>query len=95
MEEQSSSLKPYNLLSRIKGLTRSLLKDICNGQSPVQGKHMISLQRECHAHRLNVLIRVLLIIQKLLQENKHGSKRDILHVSICIFRASCCRSRHQ
>ncbi|RZC50218.1 hypothetical protein C5167_018644 [Papaver somniferum] len=109
MEENRANSKPYNLLSKIKGLTRCLLKDICNGQSPVlyldryrnycsnptgncscsyekqQGQDMLTLQRECHAHRLNVLLRVLLIVQKLLRENKHGSKRDIYYMYPSVF----------
>ncbi|KAI3845152.1 hypothetical protein MKX03_019819 [Papaver bracteatum] len=109
MEENRANSKPYNLLLKIKGLTRCLLKDICNGQSPVlyldryrnycsnpngncscsyekqQGQDMLTLQRECHAHRLNVLLRVLMIIQKLLRENKHGSKRDIYYMYPSVF----------
>ncbi|XAR67373.1 DNA topoisomerase (ATP-hydrolyzing) [Bertholletia excelsa] len=49
------------------------------------GKEVISLQRECHARRLDVLLRVLLIIQLLLQQNKHGSKRDIYYMHPDVF----------
>ncbi|GMN62319.1 hypothetical protein TIFTF001_031410 [Ficus carica] len=34
---------------------------------------------------LDVLLRVLLIVQKLLQENKHGSKRDIYYMHPAVF----------
>ncbi|XP_009602983.1 meiotic recombination protein SPO11-1 [Nicotiana tomentosiformis] len=50
------------------------------------GKEAISLKRECHAHRLEVLLRVLLIIQQLLQESRHGSKRDIYYMHPTVFK---------
>ena len=34
----------------------------------------------------DVLLRVLLIVQQLLQENKHGSKRDIYYMHPSVFR---------
>nr|DAD20243.1 TPA_asm: hypothetical protein HUJ06_021706 [Nelumbo nucifera] len=49
------------------------------------GKEIVSLQKECHAYRLDVLLRVLLIIQQLLQENRHGSKRDIYYMHPAVF----------
>ncbi|CAL5392535.1 unnamed protein product [Camellia sinensis] len=49
------------------------------------GKVVLALQRECHARRLDVLLRVLLIIQQLLQENRHGSKRDIYYMHPSVF----------
>ncbi|KAK9268904.1 hypothetical protein L1049_000669 [Liquidambar formosana] len=50
-----------------------------------KGKEILTLQRECHAHRLNVMLRVLLIVQQLLQENIHGSKRDIYYMHPTVF----------
>ncbi|XP_015081115.2 meiotic recombination protein SPO11-1 isoform X2 [Solanum pennellii] len=50
------------------------------------GKEAISLKRECHARRLDVLLRVLLIVQQLLQENRHGSKRDIYYMHPTVFK---------
>nr|GMC53422.1 meiotic recombination protein SPO11-1 [Ipomoea batatas] len=47
------------------------------------GKEVITLKRESHAH---VLLRVLLIVQQLLQENRHGSKRDIYYMHPSIFK---------
>ncbi|KAL7249093.1 hypothetical protein ACSBR1_011287 [Camellia fascicularis] len=49
------------------------------------GKEVLALQRECHARRLDVLLRVLLIVQQLLQENRHGSKRDIYYMHPSVF----------
>ncbi|PSR95558.1 Meiotic recombination protein like [Actinidia chinensis var. chinensis] len=49
------------------------------------GKEILILQRECHARRMDILLRVLLIVQQLLQENKHGSKRDIYYMHPSVF----------
>ncbi|CAM0876287.1 unnamed protein product [Alopecurus aequalis] len=43
------------------------------------------LRKEFHASRFNVLLRVLLVVQQLLQENKHCSKRDIYYMYPSIF----------
>nr|GLL17645.1 meiotic recombination protein SPO11-1 isoform X3 [Ipomoea trifida] len=51
------------------------------------GKEVVTLKRESHARRLDVLLRVLLIVQQLLQENRHGSKRDIYYMHPSIFKA--------
>ncbi|RAL37793.1 hypothetical protein DM860_000487 [Cuscuta australis] len=50
------------------------------------GKEFVTLKRECHARRLDVLLRVLQIVQQLLQENRHGSKRDIYYMHPSVFK---------
>ncbi|WOL02563.1 meiotic recombination protein SPO11-1 [Canna indica] len=50
-----------------------------------KGKEIISIEKTSHACRLDVLLKVLLIIQQLLQENKHGSKRDIYYMHPSVF----------
>ncbi|KAK9084628.1 hypothetical protein Sjap_025039 [Stephania japonica] len=55
------------------------------GSDKHKGVEVISLRRDFHAHRLDVLLRVLVIVQKLLQENKHGSKRDIYYMHPSVF----------
>ncbi|XP_016545530.2 meiotic recombination protein SPO11-1 isoform X4 [Capsicum annuum] len=57
----------------------------CSSGLPA-GKEAISLKRECHARRLDVLLRVLLIVQQLLQEKRHGSKRDIYYMHPTVFK---------
>ncbi|XP_073029908.1 meiotic recombination protein SPO11-1 isoform X2 [Primulina eburnea] len=57
----------------------------CRSDLP-NGKEILTMQRESHARRLDVLLRVLLIVQQLLQENKHGSKRDIYYMHPSVFR---------
>ncbi|KAF8019666.1 hypothetical protein BT93_G0376 [Corymbia citriodora subsp. variegata] len=51
-----------------------------------EGKEIVTFHRESHVHRLDVLLRVLLIVQQLLQENRHGSKRDIYYMHPSVFR---------
>ncbi|KAK2967273.1 hypothetical protein RJ640_004839, partial [Escallonia rubra] len=50
-----------------------------------KGKEILTLQRECHARRLDALLRVLLVVQQLLQENRHESKRDIYYIYPAFF----------
>ncbi|PHT43995.1 Meiotic recombination protein SPO11-1 [Capsicum baccatum] len=57
----------------------------CSSGLPT-GKEAISLKRECHVRRLDILLRVLLIVQQLLQENRHGSKRDIYYMHPTVFK---------
>ncbi|CAJ1971504.1 unnamed protein product [Sphenostylis stenocarpa] len=49
------------------------------------GKEVLTLRRKSHAHRLVVMLRVMLVVQKLLQENKHSSKRDIYYTYPSLF----------
>uniref|UniRef100_A0A7N2M865 Topoisomerase 6 subunit A/Spo11 TOPRIM domain-containing protein n=1 Tax=Quercus lobata TaxID=97700 RepID=A0A7N2M865_QUELO len=56
----------------------------CSSVLP-NGKEILTLQRENHVHRFDVLLRVLLIVQQLLQENRHGSKRDIYYMHPSVF----------
>ncbi|URE45712.1 meiotic recombination protein [Musa troglodytarum] len=87
------SSSPSDLLQRIKGFVRSLVEDLSNDRPP-----SVALDRYrnyCHDPSGNwsssslrivfVLLRVLLIIQQLLQENKHGSKRDIYYMHPALF----------
>ncbi|CAN0875067.1 Meiotic recombination protein SPO11-1 [Linum grandiflorum] len=105
----SSSIRPTDLLAKIRDFTRSLVKPLSDGRSPAifidkfsnycshphgncccgsdmpEGQEILTIQRECHTHRIDVLLRVLLIVQKLLQENRHGSKRDIYYMHPSVF----------
>ncbi|WJX64926.1 hypothetical protein P8452_49647 [Trifolium repens] len=56
----------------------------CGSDLPF-GKEVLTLCKETHVHRLDVILRVLLIVQKLLQENKHSSKRDIYYMHPSVF----------
>ncbi|KAF5187311.1 Type 2 dna topoisomerase 6 subunit a [Thalictrum thalictroides] len=98
------------LLKKIKDFTRSVVKNLCNGRSPVvildrfqnyctdqtgnctcsfdlpkSREKLVSFQRECYTRRMDIFVRVLLIVQQLLQENKHASKRDIYYMHPSVF----------
>ncbi|XP_020583823.1 meiotic recombination protein SPO11-1 isoform X4 [Phalaenopsis equestris] len=60
----------------------------CSSDLPY-GIEIVSLEKEGHACRLYILLRVLMIIQQLLLENKHGSKRDIYYMEQSIFTGAC------
>ncbi|GMH25041.1 hypothetical protein Nepgr_026884 [Nepenthes gracilis] len=49
------------------------------------GMEVLTLQRQTQVHRLDVLLRVLVIVQQLLQENRHCSKRDIYYMHPSVF----------
>ncbi|CAA6657318.1 unnamed protein product [Spirodela intermedia] len=105
MAGRSSGSKAPEVLSKIRGIVRSLVVDLCNKRlpsvvldryrriawiHPVIGtyfswKEAISFYKESHAQRLDIMLRVLRIIQQLLQENRHGSKRDIYYMHPSVF----------
>ncbi|GAB2279820.1 hypothetical protein Dimus_014459 [Dionaea muscipula] len=49
------------------------------------GKELLTLRRPCQVHRIDALLKVLAIVQQLLQENRHGSKRDIYYMHPSFF----------
>ncbi|KAG0547563.1 hypothetical protein BDA96_01G091100 [Sorghum bicolor] len=57
----------------------------CSYDVPVGTDVLSLLHNDYHTSRLNVLLRVLLVVQKLLQQNKHCSKRDIYYMYPSIF----------
>ncbi|XP_025796983.1 meiotic recombination protein SPO11-1 isoform X4 [Panicum hallii] len=57
----------------------------CSYDAPVGTDVLSLLHKDCHTSRLNVLLRVLLVVQQLLQQNKHCSKRDIYYMYPSIF----------
>uniref|UniRef100_A0A0E0KJ44 DNA topoisomerase (ATP-hydrolyzing) n=1 Tax=Oryza punctata TaxID=4537 RepID=A0A0E0KJ44_ORYPU len=57
----------------------------CSYDVPVGTDVLSLLHRGSHASRLNVLLRVLLVVQQLLQQKKHCSKRDIYYMYPSIF----------
>ncbi|XP_043693681.1 meiotic recombination protein SPO11-1 isoform X2 [Telopea speciosissima] len=76
---------PLIALDRYRNYCTDPSGKCCCSSDLHKGKEIISLQRECHVYRLDVLLRVLHIVQQLLQENKHGSKRDIYYMHPSIF----------
>ncbi|KAI5416716.1 hypothetical protein KIW84_041658 [Lathyrus oleraceus] len=81
----SNGHSPIILLDRFRN--HCILPDsncFCSSNLPC-GKQVLTLCKETHVHRLDVMLRVLLIVQKLLQENKHCSKRDIYYMHPSVF----------
>ncbi|KAK6229858.1 hypothetical protein SCA6_018809 [Theobroma cacao] len=56
----------------------------CSSNKP-DGHEILTFKKESHVRRIDVLLRVLLIVQQLLQQNKHGSKRDIYYMHPSVF----------
>ncbi|PWZ22765.1 Phytochrome C [Zea mays] len=57
----------------------------CSYDVPVGTDVLSLLHKDYHTSRLNVLLRVLFVVQQLLQQNKHCSKRDIYYMYPSIF----------
>ncbi|KAK6269488.1 hypothetical protein POUND7_006593 [Theobroma cacao] len=56
----------------------------CSSNKP-DGHEILTFKKESHVRRIDVLLRVLLIVQQLLQQNKHASKRDIYYMHPSVF----------
>ncbi|KAM7279028.1 hypothetical protein ACFE04_006162 [Oxalis oulophora] len=86
LAELSEGRSPVISIDRFRNYctNRDAFNCLCSSDSS-KGKELITLEREYHARRLDVLLRVLLIVQKLLQENRHGSKRDIYYMHPSVF----------
>ncbi|CAL9220629.1 unnamed protein product [Arabidopsis halleri] len=59
---------------------------LCSSDTP-KGQEILTLKREPQTYRIDMLLRVLLIVQQLLQENRHASKRDIYYMHPSAFKA--------
>jgi meiotic recombination protein SPO11 len=59
---------------------------LCSSDKP-KGQEIFTLKKEPQTYRIDMLLRVLLIVQQLLQENRHASKRDIYYMHPSAFKA--------
>ncbi|WCJ33080.1 Spo11/DNA topoisomerase VI subunit A protein [Euphorbia peplus] len=76
----SDGRSPAIFINKFRNYCSTLQADCyCSSDLP-KGQEILTFQRECHARRIDVLLRVLLIVQQLLQENKHVSKRDVYYM---------------
>ncbi|MED6174064.1 hypothetical protein PIB30_065349 [Stylosanthes scabra] len=96
----SNGQSPAILIHRFRNhCTHRNCNCFCGSDLPC-GKDVLTLRRESHVHRIDfrsvvqfyslgnfsdVMLRVLLIVQKLLQENRHCSKRDIYYMHPSVF----------
>lgn len=86
LEDICNGRSPLIYIDRFRNYCTDSTGYCCCSSDTVKGKEIITVRREYHVHRLDVLLRVLLIVQQLLQENKHGSKRDIYYMHPSVFR---------
>ncbi|XP_057724694.1 meiotic recombination protein SPO11-1 isoform X1 [Arachis stenosperma] len=81
----SNGQSPVILIHRFRNhCTNPNSNCFCGSNLPC-GKDVLTLCRESHVHRIDVMLKVLLIVQKLLQENRHCSKRDIYYMHPSVF----------
>ncbi|KAK4575783.1 hypothetical protein RGQ29_026656 [Quercus rubra] len=85
VRDLSIGRSPIVLIDRFRVHCTNPHANCCCSSVLPNGKEILTLQRENHVHRLDVLLRVLLIVQQLLQENRHGSKRDIYYMHPSVF----------
>ncbi|KAJ9541869.1 hypothetical protein OSB04_028375 [Centaurea solstitialis] len=85
VEDISHGRSPVIYIHRFRNYCTDASGNCYCSHDTVKGVEILSLQRECHARRLEILLRVLLIVQQLLQENRHGSKRDIYYMHPSVF----------
>ncbi|KAI3745551.1 hypothetical protein L6452_07951 [Arctium lappa] len=86
VEHLSNGRSPVIYIHRFRNYCTDISGNCYCSHDSVKGVEILTLQRECHACRLDILLRVLLIVQQLLQENRHGSKRDIYYMHPSVFR---------
>ncbi|KAH7546920.1 hypothetical protein FEM48_Zijuj01G0251900 [Ziziphus jujuba var. spinosa] len=85
VEDLSNRRSPEILIDRFRNYCANAKANCsCSSDLP-KGKEILTLQKESNVHRIDVLLRILLIVQQLLQENKHGSKRDIYYMHPTVF----------
>ncbi|KAJ7960923.1 meiotic recombination protein SPO11-1 [Quillaja saponaria] len=85
VEDLSNGRSPTILIDRFRNYCKNPIANCYCSSDKSYGKEILTLRRESHVHRLDVLLRVLLIVQQLLHENKHGSKRDIYYMHPSVF----------
>nr|POE57877.1 meiotic recombination protein spo11-1 [Quercus suber] len=85
VQDLSFGRSPIVLIDRFRVHCTNPHANCCCSSVLPNGKEILTVQKENHVHRLDVLLRVLLIVQQLLQENRHGSKRDIYYMHPSVF----------
>ncbi|KAI4307879.1 hypothetical protein L6164_031008 [Bauhinia variegata] len=85
IQDISNGKSPMILIDRFRNYCYSPSSNCYCGSDLPWGKEVLTFRKETHVHRVDVMLRVLLIIQQLLQENKHSSKRDIYYMHPSVF----------
>ncbi|KAL5550434.1 hypothetical protein UlMin_000610 [Ulmus minor] len=84
VEDLINGRSPVILIDRFCNYCTENENCFCSSDLP-KGKEILTFQKESHVNRIVVLLRVLAIVRQLLQENKHGSKRDIYYMHPTVF----------
>ncbi|CAI9787784.1 unnamed protein product [Fraxinus pennsylvanica] len=86
LEDLCNGCSPTIYIDKFRTYCTESSGNCCCSSDLPKGKEILTLQRECHARRMDVLLRVLMVVQQLLQENRHASKRDIYYMNPLIFK---------
>ncbi|KAK4847884.1 hypothetical protein QYF36_011787 [Acer negundo] len=75
VEDLSDGLPLLILINQFRNHRNNNPLTICYGNSnSLKGKEIITLENHCHVYRIDVLLRVPLFVQQLLQDSKHGQR---------------------
>ncbi|GLU23915.1 hypothetical protein SLE2022_398890 [Rubroshorea leprosula] len=85
VEDLSKGQSPFVPIQRFRNYCTNSNGECNCSYDKSNGQEILTFQKETHVHRIDVLLRVLLIVQQLLQENRHGSKRDIYYMHPLVF----------
>ncbi|XP_031283736.1 meiotic recombination protein SPO11-1-like [Pistacia vera] len=85
VKDLSEERSPLIFIKRFRNYCTSLDATCACSSDLSKGCDILTLERQCHVHRIDVLLRVLLAVQQLLQEHRHGSKRDIYYMHPSVF----------
>ncbi|KAL6570850.1 hypothetical protein OROGR_000400 [Orobanche gracilis] len=86
IEDLCNGRSPALRIDKFSSYCNDVSGNCCCSYDLPKGKEILVLRRESQARRLDALLRVLLIVQQLLRENKHGSKRDIYYMHPSVFK---------
>ncbi|CAN6921063.1 unnamed protein product, partial [Brassica oleracea] len=87
VEDLAEGKSPEIAINRFRNYCNDPEADcFCSSDEP-KGREILTLRKRSQTYRIDMLLRVLLIVQQLLQENRHGSKRDIYYMHPSAFKA--------
>ncbi|KAL0719555.1 hypothetical protein Bca4012_068879 [Brassica carinata] len=87
VEDLAEGKSPEISINRFRNYCNDPEADcFCSSDEP-KGREILTLRKRSQTYRIDMLLRVLLIVQQLLQENRHGSKRDIYYMHPSAFKA--------
>ncbi|XP_010465120.1 PREDICTED: meiotic recombination protein SPO11-1-like isoform X1 [Camelina sativa] len=87
VEDLAEGRSPKISINRFRNYCMNPESDcFCSSDKP-KGQDILTLKREPQTYRIDMLLRVMLIFQQLLQENRHASKRDIYYMHPSAFKA--------